>query len=140
MVSIEYAHISMLAGRLLFGAFFAFNGLNHFMKTDILADYTEKKGVPEARKMVLLTGLMLLLGGTSVVVGAYPLIGAVLIAGFLAVITPVMHDFWQHEEQERVEEFTNFMKNMGFIGGALVFMSFVLTGQELAFSLGLSIL
>lgn len=130
----------MLAGRLLFGAFFAFNGLNHFMKKDMMSGYAESKGVPSPEISVLLSGLLLLVGGTSIAIGAYPVVGALMVIAFLVATTPVMHDFWAVEEDQKTDELTSFMKNTALLGGAFVFLSVVLAGNEIIYSLGLSLL
>jgi hypothetical protein len=44
-------------------------------------------------------------------------------AGFLAGVSPVIHDFWRVEDPERrMNEMTNFTKNMAVMGGALSLM------------------
>ena len=68
--------ILILVGRLLFGGFLAFQGLNHFMNTDEMAGYAGSKGVPAARFGVTASGIMLLLGGLGIILGVYPIIAA----------------------------------------------------------------
>src|SRR5690349_8057828 len=81
-------------GRAIFGGFFVFSAMNHFVNASTLAGYVASKGVPAPQVAVLATGLLLLLGGISLIVGAWPRAGAAMIMLFLLGVTPVMHDFW----------------------------------------------
>ncbi|MFB6144136.1 MAG: DoxX family membrane protein [Candidatus Nanohaloarchaea archaeon] len=109
----------VLAGRILFGGYFAFNGFNHFKNSGQMTGYAESKGVPYASAAVYLTGLMLLAGGLGVAAGAYPAISLGLIGAFLLVVTPKMHDFYNMEGEQRQEQMTHFMKNTALLGAAL---------------------
>jgi len=110
---------SLAAGRVLFGGFFLFNGVNHFRKRTMLAQYASAKGVPNPDVAVAGSGLLLVAGGLSLVTGTQPKFGAALIATFLLGVTPTMHAFWSVEDEStRMNEFVNFTKNIALIGGA----------------------
>jgi putative oxidoreductase len=112
-----------LIGRLLFGGFFLYNGINHLRNSKAMGTYAESKGVPAGQPAVILSGIPLLLGGASILLGVKPKLGALAIAGFLAGISPVMHDFWRAEDpNQRMNDMTNFMKNAALLGGALALM------------------
>jgi len=107
-------------GRLLLGGFFIYNGVHHFQQTKSMAGYAAAKGVPKPEIAIKATGTMLLLGGSMLALGVKPKYGALLIAGFLAGVSPVMHDFWAQENPEqRMNEEINFAKNMALLGAAL---------------------
>jgi len=109
-----------LAGRAVFGGFFIYNGVNHLLKRDELSSYTESKGVPAADAAVVASGLVLVAGGLSIVAGARPKLGAGLIAGFLLGVSPVMHAFWkEQDQQQQMNDFVNFGKNMALAGAAM---------------------
>jgi uncharacterized membrane protein YphA (DoxX/SURF4 family) len=63
------------------------------------------------------------LGGLGLLVGAYPVLSAGMLATFFLVVTPVMHDFWAVPESEQQAELTNFLKNAELFGAALVFLA-----------------
>lgn len=128
---------AFLIGRLLFGGYFAFSGLNHFMQTDQMSGWVESKGVPQAKLMVYLTGVMLLAGGLSVMAGAYPVLGIGLIGLFLLVTSPVMHSFWEFEGEQRQSEMVNFLKNAALLGAALTMLSADWTVYAVGMTLGL---
>ncbi|MFD1515454.1 DoxX family protein [Halomarina rubra] len=117
------AEVVFLVARVLFGGVLAFMGLNHFLNGDQMAGYADAKGVPAAEVMVPLSGGMLLLGGLSVVTGAFPVLGAGALAVFLLVSTPTMHDFWAAPEEQQQTEMTQFLKNVALVGGALAFLA-----------------
>jgi len=112
-----------VVGRLLFGGFFAFNGIGHFLQTDSLAGYAKMKGVPAPEAAVILTGVLLLLGGLSILTGAFPRVGVALIVVFLLPTSFMMHDFWTvADPMQRTAEMVGFLKNIALAGAALMFL------------------
>ncbi len=107
-------------GRLLLGGFFVYNGINHFKQTKNMAGYAASKGVPMPEVAIQATGAMMLLGGSMLALGIKPRYGALLIAGFLAGVSPVMHNFWAAEDpNQRMNDEINFAKNVALLGAAL---------------------
>ena len=112
-----------LIGRLVFGGFFLYNGINHFRNHTQMAQYAQAKGVPAAEVAVIGTGVALSVGGASILLGVKPKVGALAILGFLAGVSPVMHDFWKQEDPgQRQNEMINFSKNMAMAGAALALL------------------
>jgi putative oxidoreductase len=110
-----------LAGRAIFGGYFLYNGINHFRNREMVAGYASSKQVPAADAAVIASGVMMLIGGASILAGAQPKIGAASIAGFLLAVSPTMHAYWNEQDpQQRMNEMVNFTKNMALIGGALL--------------------
>ena len=65
----------------------------------------------------------LIAGGASLLLGVKPKAGAMAILGFLAGVSPVMHDFWRDEDPEtRNTNMIMFMKNMALAGAALALL------------------
>jgi putative oxidoreductase len=116
--------IALLAGRVILGGFFLYNGVNHFKQLKSMAQYAGSKKVPLPTVAVAGSGKMLLAGGASLVTGFHPKIGLGLIAAFLAGVSPVMHDFWrQSDPNQRMNEMINFSKNMALLGATLALMA-----------------
>ncbi|WP_144798892.1 DoxX family protein [Halorubrum depositum] len=127
-----------LLGRILFGATLAFMGLNHFMDVDTMAGYAEFKGLPAPRFSVVASGLLLVLGGLGVVVGAFPVIAAGGLAVFLLVSAVTMHDFWSVDDpEEQQSEMTSFLKNVYGAGAAVALLAVGGTAWPYALGLGL---
>jgi putative oxidoreductase len=115
---------TFLLGRLIFGGYFISSGINHFRNRKNLAEYAKAKKVPLANVAVPATGALMLAGGASLILGLKPRYGALAILGFLAAVSPVMHDFWRQEDaNQRMSDMINFTKNMGLAGAALAIMS-----------------
>lgn len=112
-----------LLGRLVFGGYFLYNGINHFTQHKDMAQYADAKHVPMPDAAVIATGAALTLGGASILLGIKPKLGAAAVVGFLAGVSPLMHDFWRMEDPEkRQAEMINFTKNMALLGGSLALM------------------
>lgn len=115
--------VPFLIGRLVFGGFFLYNGINHLKSRKELTAYAQSKNVPKAELAVTATGLVLIGGGTSILLGVKPKLGVAAIAGFLAGVSPIMHNFWKIEDpQQRANEMINFSKNLALLGAALALM------------------
>ncbi|MGZ4814026.1 MAG: DoxX family protein [Terriglobales bacterium] len=111
---------AFLIGRAMLGGFFVYNGINHFRQADALAQYAASKNVPAAKAAVLASGAAMLFGGASLITGIKPKWGALAIIGFLASVSPTIHDFWNIEDpQQRQNEMINFWKNMALAGATL---------------------
>ena len=130
--------LAFLIGRLLFGGVLAFMGLNHFSGVDGMSGYAEAKGVPAPRLAVLGSGALLIAGGIAVALGIYPLVGAALLAAVFLAVTPVMPDFWTvADPEQRQSELTDFLKNAGLFGTALVLAALSVTAWPYALNVGL---
>lgn len=70
-----------LIGRMIFGGFFAYSGINHFLGVATMADYAATKGVPAPELAVILSGALLVFGAFSVLFGLLPRIGLTLHCG-----------------------------------------------------------
>ncbi|GAA0263773.1 DoxX family protein [Halobacterium noricense] len=131
------AAVFLLVGRVLFGGLIAFQGVNHFMNVDQLTGYADAKGVPAPRVGVVASGVMLILGGLSILAGAYATIGAGMVAVFLLVTSPAIHNFWAVAEEQTQSEMTDFIKNGELLGAALTFLAISGTEWEYAVGVGL---
>jgi uncharacterized membrane protein YphA (DoxX/SURF4 family) len=116
--------LPFLIGRVLFGGYFLYSGINHFMHRSQLAQYAASKGVPAPDVAVGVTGALLVAGGASILSGVKPKAGTAAIAGFLAGVSPIMHNFWAAEDPgQAMNDMINFTKNLGLLGGSLALMS-----------------
>ena len=112
-----------LLGRLVFGGFFLYSGIHHFVDRKMLAQYAAAKKVPVPDVAVMASGAMMIMGGASILSGVKPKWGTLAIMGFLAGVSPMIHDFWSHQDpNQRQAEMVNFTKNLALLGGALALM------------------
>ena len=113
--------VVFLIGRILFVIPFVLSAQIHLIKREQGVQYARMYNVPLAELGVPLTGVMAVLGASSVVLGLWGDLGALLIAAFLLLITPFMHAFWREEdEMQKISQLVNFQKNFAMLGGALV--------------------
>lgn len=111
---------ALLTARAIFGGYFLYSGLHHFLQRKTMSQYAQAKGVPAPDAAVLGSGLMIAAGGASILLGRQPKLGAGLITGFLLGVSPKMHAFWKETEpQQRMQEMVNFTKNMALVGASL---------------------
>jgi putative oxidoreductase len=119
----EIMEIILLVGRLLFGGFFIMSALNHFQNLGMMSGYAKSKNVPSPRLAVMGTGVMLLVGGVSVLLGILPIVGLTVLILFLLSTLVTMHDFWNLKDpQQRAADQVNFLKNVALIGASLALM------------------
>lgn len=110
-----------IIGRILFGGFFLITGMNHFMKFNMMVMYSKSKGVPAAKLAVVITGLLLLLGGLGIIFWTNIALAVLLLIIFLLPTALIMHNFWAiSEPQDKMVQMMNFMRNMAFIGALLI--------------------
>jgi Predicted membrane protein len=116
--------ILFLIGRIIVGVYYIFNGYNHFANFNMMRGYTESKGVPVPTLAVILSGILLLISGVTLLFGYRPEIGIAALVIFFLGVTPVMHNFWSVEDpQMRMVEMVHFMKNMALLGSTLMFLA-----------------
>ena len=123
--------IVMIIGRVLFALMFLMSGLNHLTKSQAMTGYAQFKKVPAAKASVLLSGLVMLLGGLSVVLGIYADLGAIALAVLVIVMALKMHNFWtQTDPQAKQTETIAFFKNLSMGGAALFLFALVANGGD----------
>jgi uncharacterized membrane protein YphA (DoxX/SURF4 family) len=124
--------ILLVLGRVLFALIFINSGIAHLTKLQAMTGYAQYKKVPAAKLSVIVTGLMLIVGGLYVALGVYADLGALLLAIFLVASAFLMHNFWTiQDEQTKQGETINFFKNLSLAGAALII--FVMVGSGVDF-------
>jgi uncharacterized membrane protein YphA (DoxX/SURF4 family) len=116
--------IAFLIGRIVLGAYYLYNGYNHLKNIDFLAGYTASKGVPAPKLAVVGTGLMMLGGGLSILLGLQPYLGALLLIVFLLPTAFLMHNYWTvSDPQARMGEQINFLKDLALAASTMMFLA-----------------
>jgi putative oxidoreductase len=117
--------LALLVGRVLFGAFFLMSAFNHLTNSGMMAQYAGSQGVPAPKLAVIVTGLMLLGGGLSILLGFQPRIGALLLIAFLVPTAVIMHRFWGLADAgTAMNQRIHFWKNITLAGAALMIYYF----------------
>lgn len=110
-------------GRLLLGSFLLYNAYNHLFKAGGLVGYAESKKVPMAKVAVIVSGLLLLFGGYTIITGVRVTAGIIAVAIFFIPVTFTMHTFWKEEGQARMMDQIQFMKNLALLGAVLMLLA-----------------
>jgi len=109
--------IAFIIGRIIVGCFFLMNAFNHFAQLNMMTGYAKSKGIPAPALAVGGSGALLLVGGLSLLLGYHPTIGAALLVIFLLGVSFGIHNFWTVQDQQaRMGEMINFLKNMAILG------------------------
>ena len=129
--------VIVLIGRILFVVLFLASGVAHLTKTAPMAGYAQAKGVPAARAAVLVSGVLLLFGGISVLLGLWADLGALALVVFLIPTAFLMHAFWRETDpMAKQMEQTQFFKDLSLGGAALaLFAFFAYVGDGLGLTL-----
>ena len=109
-----------LGSRFLFALVFLVLGLSHLTRLNAMAGYTGSMGIPAPRLARLVTGLMQIVGGLTILLGLHRYIGAGLLFLLLVPTAFLMHAFWkQTDPTARQHEMIQFLKDLALAGGAL---------------------
>ena len=116
------------------------SGINHFTKIEAMTGYAKYKKLPAAKLGVLISGLMLVIGGITIILGYYADLGALLLAIFLVLAAFIFHNFWKETDATaKQNEMLGFMKDMALAGAALILFALVVKhGTDLDFGWVLS--
>jgi uncharacterized membrane protein YphA (DoxX/SURF4 family) len=123
--------VVLVIGRVLFALIFINSGIAHLTKLEAMAGYAKYKKVPAAKLSVILSGLMILVGGLYIALGIYADLGALLIALFLIPAAVLMHAFWKETDATaKQNESIGFFKDLSLAGAALIIFALVATGTD----------
>ncbi|HBY92600.1 MAG: DoxX family protein [Ardenticatenaceae bacterium] len=116
--------VTFLIGRIIVGAYYLLSASNHFFQLNQMSGFATSKGVPAPKLMTLVSGVLLLVGGLSIITGFQPVIGVIALVLFFLPVTFMMHQFWAVQDQmAKMGEMVNFMKNLALMGSALMFLA-----------------
>jgi putative oxidoreductase len=129
--------VLVLIGRILFAALFLASAAGHLTRTRAMAGYAASRGVPAPVPATVGSGLLLLAGGLSVLLGVWADLGALLLVVFLLPTAVVMHGFWKETDpQARQTELVHFQKDTALAGAALMLLALIAyTGDDLGLTL-----
>ena len=128
-----------LVGRFLFGLLFVVSGIvGHLAGHRQLTGYAAAKRIPFAGPAVIVSGVMIILGGIGIIAGIWADLSALMIAVFLVGTTFLLHNFWtlpKDDATARLQDMTQFQKDLALLGASLVFFAVTAFGGEFGPSL-----
>lgn len=116
--------VVFIIGRILLGGYFLYSGYNHIANLAGMTGYAKMKGLPVAKVAVIVSGIMLALGGIGILANRFTILGMCLVVLFLVPTTFIMHQFWKETDPHvRMAERINFTKNLALVGALLLLIS-----------------
>lgn len=116
-------NIIFLIGRVIFAGFWLMAAFNHFKNLSYMSEFAKARGMPFPKLAMAGTGIILLLGGLSMLLGVYPTVGIILLVVFLLGVSFQMHAFWKvGDAQMKQTDTINFTKNMALVGALLMLL------------------
>ena len=133
--------IVFLIARILLAVLVLFSAIGHLTQTEGMAQFAASRGIPMAKAGVIVSGLGLLAGGLSVLLGIYGDLGALVLAALFVIFAFGMQTFWKETDpMAKMNTQISFNKDLALAGGALAFylvfayvdsISWVVTGPLL---------
>lgn len=122
-----------LAGRILFVVFYLNSTIFHLTKGAMAIGFAQHMAFPLPFLAAWPSGLWLLAGSLSIVLGIWADVGALMLGVFVILAAAGFHRFWEIEDQEqRQAQKANFLRNATFLGGCLIIFAFFSTfGDDL---------
>src|SRR5688572_1255859 len=115
---------AFLIGRIIAGIFFLMNAHSHLVKGSHMVGYAASKGVPNPKAAIFGSGVLLLLGGLSLLFGVAVSWGIIALILFMVPVTFVMHSFWKESDPAlKMNQKIAFWKNMAIVGFLLMALS-----------------
>lgn len=111
--------VVVLIARILFVAVFLASGIGHLAQTQAMAGYAKYKGVPLPTLSTIVSGLLMIVGSASVLLGVWGDLGSLLLLVAIAPIPFLMHRYWNEEGEGRMNEQVQFNKTVSLVGAAL---------------------
>lgn len=117
--------VLVLIAQVILGLYFLYNAYNHFRNRAMLAGYAQIRGVPAPQNLwVVVTGIMHLGAGLSLLFGYRVAIGSWLAIIFLVLAAYLVHHYWTDQGMERGSQQANFQKNLA-LAAALLLVTFL---------------
>ena len=112
----------VLFGRLLLAAIFIQSGLDKVFNFDRTVKLMASKDMPMPDLLLYPATAIVLIGGIMLLVGWKARWAALGLIIFMIPATLVFHSFWTYPEQQFVNQFHHFFKNVAIIGALFMVM------------------
>jgi putative oxidoreductase len=112
-------NIALIIARILISYIFISAGITkipHF--SDTIA-HISSQGLPLPALLAVLAIVVEIVGGLMILLGFHARVGALALAVFVIIITPIFHDYWNVPASEVVTQMINLHKNMAILGGLI---------------------
>jgi putative oxidoreductase len=125
----------LLAGRIMFAGLFAYSARGHLQNHQRFVG-TGRGKLPLPMLAGWPTGIYLLVGDLSIVLGVWPDIGALMLATFVLAAAVLFHPFWSVSDPalRRTQE-SSFYRNVSLLGAGLMLFAFFASSGRVPYSI-----
>jgi putative oxidoreductase len=110
-----------LAGRILIVVIFLMSGINKLMNPAGTIQTIASKHLPAPEVLGYAAIAVEVLAPLLIIIGYRTRLAALALALFVAIITPIFHDYWNVADAAAyMGQYLNFWKNIAILGGLLV--------------------
>jgi putative oxidoreductase len=122
-VSVTSQALAILLARLLLSSPFLYSGIDKCWRWSAAQREVAASGLPWPTLLHLVTVLIQLGGGLSLLLGIEAWLGALLLFVFLIPVTIMYHPFWRRSGADFVVEADHFLSNVAIMGGLLMILA-----------------
>src|SRR3989338_2964726 len=113
-----------IIGQIMLGAYFILSGFNHFAKLGDMTGYAASKKLPSPKLAVIVSGLVLVLGGLGILLQFHLAWAYGVLIAFLVLAALLMHNFWADKDAGmKMSNLINFQKNLALAAALLMLLS-----------------
>lgn len=113
----------LLLARILLSLPFLYSGVDKCVRWEAAQREVAASGLPWPTLLHLVTVVVQLGGGLSLLLGIEPRLGALLLSLFLVPVTVLYHPFWSRSGANFVAEADHFLSNVAIIGGFVAILA-----------------
>jgi putative oxidoreductase len=113
----------ILPARVLLSSPFLYSGVDKCRRWSAAQREVAASGLPWPTLIHLVTVVVQLAGGLSLLLGIEAQLGALLLSLFLIPVTVMYHPFWKRSGADFVTEADHFLSNLAIIGGLLLIVA-----------------
>jgi putative oxidoreductase len=119
----SFSDFVILLSRLLLSLPFLYSGIDKCLRWDAAQREVAGSGLPWPTLLHLVTVVVQLSGGLSLLLGIEARLGALLLSLFLVPVTVMYHPFWKRSGADFVAEADHFLSNLAIIAGFLAILA-----------------
>jgi putative oxidoreductase len=113
-----------VGGRLAMAGVFIKGGWDAFREPGHRGKMAATVGLPESDLLVRANAVAMMTGGAALATGILPRAAATGLIASMTAVTVAGHPFWKEQEPAvRNRQLGQFLKNLGLIGGLLIYLS-----------------
>jgi putative oxidoreductase len=119
----SFSDCMILLSRVLLSLPFVYSGIDKCWRWKAAQREVAASGLPWPTLLHLVTVVVQLSGGLSLLLGVEARLGALLLSLFLVPVTVLYHPFWKRTGADFVAEADHFLSNLAIIGGFLAIVA-----------------